>query len=211
MMENNWLTSFNWVFLFGLIPSALFSARMLVQWFLSERAKKVVSPLIYWQLSLVASFLMIIYGWLREDFAIIMGQIFSYYVYVWNLKIMSQWEKIYLLLRYLFLLAPPTIIASFAMTSGNTIYHLWTGITFGLLLFGTIGQVTFSFRFVYQWWYSRKLNQSMLPGGFWIISIVGATCNLIYGIIRADYILILNNTPGIISYSRNLYLQIRNK
>ena len=208
-MENNWLLTFDRVYLFGLIPSALFSARMLVQWFLSEKYKKVVSPVIYWQLSLIASFLMLIYGWLRADFAIILGQLFSYYIYVWNLNLLNQWKKIHVIIRTGFLFTPAIVISLFAMTNSEAMGHLWTNITFGLLLFGSTGQIIFAFRFVYQWWYSRKFNRSMLPGGFWIISIVGSICNLIYGIIRVDWILILNHGPGFLTYSRNLYLNRR--
>ena len=205
-MKNDWFIKIDWVFIFGLIPSALFSARMFVQWLLSEKSRKVVSPVIYWQLSLIASFLMFIYGWLRADFAITLSQLFSYYIYVWNLNILNQWKKIHIVLRTILLITPAIVIGMLVVTSGEAISRLWKDITFGLLLFGTIGQITFAFRFVYQWFYSRKFNQSILPGGFWIISIVGSICNLIYGIIRMDWILIINHGPGFITYSRNLYL-----
>ena len=210
MMENDWFIRFNWIFLFGLIPSALFSARMLVQWFLSEKAKRVVSPVIYWQLSLIASFLMFIYGWLRSDFAIITGQVFSYYIYIWNLNILKQWTKIHGILRAGLIVTPVIVISMFAITNVAAISSLWKDIALGLLLFGTTGQIIFAFRFVYQWWYSRQVNKSILPGGFWIISIVGSMCNLIYGILRMDWILMLNHGPGFIAYTRNLYLNIKN-
>jgi len=197
---------FDWVYLFGLIPSALFSARMLVQWFLSEKSKKVVSPVIYWQLSLIASFLMFIYGWLRADFAIILGQLFSYYIYIWNLNTFNQWKKIYFIIRAIFLLTPFVVVGMLIINKGAGISFLWTDIEFGLLLFGALGQIIFALRFVYQWHFSRKYKISILPTGFWIISIVGSICNLIYGIIRPDLILIINHGPGFLTYSRNLYL-----
>jgi lipid-A-disaccharide synthase-like uncharacterized protein len=204
-MDNLWIT------LFGLIPSALFSARMFVQWFLSEKSKKIVSPVIYWQLSLIASFLMFIYGWLRADFAITLSQLFSYYIYIWNLNILNQWKKINRIVRILLLLTPAVVISMLVITGSDGISRLWKDIAFGLLLFGTTGQIIFAFRFVYQWWYSRKFHQSILPNGFWVISIVGSVCNLIYGIIRKDPILILNHAPGLLTYSRNLYLSKKNK
>jgi len=195
-----------WITLFGLIPSALFSARMLVQWFLSEKTKKVVSPVIYWQLSLTASFLMFIYGWLRADFAIVLSQLFSYYIYIWNLNALNHWKKIHIVRRAVFITMPAVVIVMLATTGGGAISRLWTDISFGLLLFGTIGQIIFAFRFVYQWWCSRKANESILPDGFWIISIVGSICNLVYGILRMDWILMLNHGPGFLAYARNLYL-----
>ena len=199
-----------WIFLFGLIPQSLFSARMFVQWFMSERSKKVVSPVIYWQLSLIASLLMSIYGWLRADFAIILGQIFSFYIYIWNLNILNKWKHIHPVFRTLLLFTPVIVIGLFAITNGGEIRHLWTDVAFGLLLFGSIGQVIFAFRFIYQWRYSRKFNQSILPNGFWILSIVGSVCILIYGFIRVEPILLLSHGGGFITYSRNLYLNRKN-
>ena len=54
----------------GFLSQILFFARNIAQWFLSEKEGKVISPAIYWQISLAASVLMFIYGVLRNDFAI---------------------------------------------------------------------------------------------------------------------------------------------
>ena len=59
---------------------------------MSERKKKVVSPTIFWVLSLMASYMFFIYGWLRDDFAIMFGQVISYYIYMWNLKVKGVWS-----------------------------------------------------------------------------------------------------------------------
>src|SRR5574344_1309121 len=81
------------IYALGFIAQGLFSARTLVQWFLSEKAKKVVSPTIFWVLSLIASYIFFIYGWLRNDFAIMLGQVIAYYVYIWNLGAKGVWSK----------------------------------------------------------------------------------------------------------------------
>ena len=75
-----------WVYAIGFLAQAFFSARILIQWILSERAKRVVSPTAYWVCSLAGSYLLFVYGWLRDDFAIILGQMVSYYIYLWNLN-----------------------------------------------------------------------------------------------------------------------------
>ena len=194
----NWLAH-NWHFVFGFIVQLLFSTRTFVQWILSEKSKKVVSPVIYWQISLIASFLYLIYGWLRADFAIIFGQLFSYYIYIWNLNILNQWVKINKVLRYLIWFTPVVVIGVLGFTlKGN--------IPFGLLMFGSFGQAIMAFRFIYQWWYSRRHRRSILPNGFWILSIIGSITTLIYGIIRLDPVLILGQGAGFvtITYSRNL-------
>ena len=209
-MTDHWLNKFDWIFLFGLIPQTLFSARMFVQWIMSEKSKKVVSPVIYWRLSLIASFLMFIYGWLRADFAIILGQLCSYYIYIWNLNILNQWKKIHIVLRSLFIMTPAILISMFAINGIENISRLWTDISFGLLLFGTAGQIMLAVSFIYQWRYSRKFSKSILPDGFWIIRIIGSSSSFVYGIIRMDWILMLSYSAGFISYSRNLYLNRKN-
>jgi len=69
----------------GFLAQLLFSARLFVQWFLSERQKRVVTPSLFWQLSLLASFLLFVYGYWRQDFAIMLGQSLTYYIYIRNL------------------------------------------------------------------------------------------------------------------------------
>ena len=195
----------------GFVAQLFFSARMLIQWFLSERSKKVVSPAIYWQLSLIASFLYITYGWLRVDFAIILGQLFSYYIYIWNLNIQNRWKGINKAIRIFLFLTPPIVITFLSVTQLAAIERLWLDISFGLLLFGSVGQIVMAFRFVYQWLYSRRVHQSILPSGFWILGIIGSISILIYGIIRKDPVLILGQGAGFITYSRNLYINRKNK
>ena len=89
------------IFSVGLTAQVLFSIRMLVQWIASERAKRVLSPVLFWQLSLLASFVFCLYGWLRNDFAIILGQLISYYIYIWNLRIENKWQQIPMFARLL--------------------------------------------------------------------------------------------------------------
>ena len=44
------------IYVIGFLAQVFFSARILLQWILSERAKKVISPAIFWQLSLYLEF-----------------------------------------------------------------------------------------------------------------------------------------------------------
>ena len=57
------------IFVIGFLAQICFSARIILQWILSEKAKKVVSPSIFWKLSLIGAYLLFIYGWLRNDFS----------------------------------------------------------------------------------------------------------------------------------------------
>ena len=78
-------------FIIGFLAQGFFSARILVQWIMSERARKVLSPSVFCILSIAGSYLLCLYGVLRQDFAIVLGQFISYYVYLWNLKAICLW------------------------------------------------------------------------------------------------------------------------
>ncbi len=196
------------MFAIGFLAQAFFSARILFQWILSERAKQVVSPTIYWVLSIFGAYLLFIYGWLRDDFAIMFGQMISYYVYIWNLNEKGVWRKLHLLAKIILFGTP---LIAFGMVFHNlpafinTFFHnenlpLW------MILFGSMGQIIFTLRFVYQWYESSKRNESILPGGFWIISLIGSGIIIAYGIYRLDPVLILGQSVGFIAYSRNLII-----
>ncbi len=204
------------VYALGFLAQGLFSARILVQWIMSERARKVVSPTIFWVLSLIASYLFFIYGWLRDDFSIMLGQVIAYYVYIWNLGAKGVWKSIprgwRQIIITVLLLTPVVGIALMAGHAQDLITRLFdnTDIPIWLILFGSLGQVIFSFRFIYQLIYSSRKGESILPAGFWIISLTGSAIIVTYGIIRLDPVIILGQGIGFISYSRNLILWRKN-
>lgn len=196
------------VFLIGFLSQVLFFFRTLLQWVLSERARKVLSPTSYWVLSIAASYLFCIYGWLRNDFAILLGQMISYYIYIWNLGETGTWKKINPVFRVLLILTPIFAIGFVFQNSHSFVANFLSNsnIPLRLVIFGALGQVIFSMRFVYQWLYSMSKNESLLPMGFWIISLMGSGIILIYGLIRLDPILIMGQSVGFIAYSRNIVL-----
>src|SRR5690625_7886385 len=84
----------NWIiFGIGFLAQALFGLRLGIQWILSERNKKVLTPTLFWKISLFAALLFFIYGYLRNDFAIMLGQTFTYFIYVRNIQLQKQWEN----------------------------------------------------------------------------------------------------------------------
>jgi len=208
-MDSNWL-----IYALGFLAQGLFSARMLVQWAISEKNKKVTSPTAYWAISLFASLLFFIYGWLRQDFAIMLGQIISYYIYIWNLHAKGVWTSMpskatIPLLTALMLL--PLLGIAFMLFNQTAVQQLFQneGIPVWLIIFGSAGQIIFTFRFIYQFIYSRKRGESILPAGFWIISLIGSATIVAYGIIRHDWVLCVGQSVGFLTYSRNLYLATR--
>ena len=198
----------------GLLAQLFFSARILVQWVLSERRRQVVAPAAYWVFSLMGSVLLFVYGALRNDFSILLGQTLSYYIYIWNLKSQGHWVQIKpSVFRYALLLLPP-IVATMLMGQADDFLHSLfrnEDIPLWLLLLGSVGQCIFSLRFVYQWYYSYRIGKSTLPLGFWVISLVGSSIIIIYALIRLDPILILGQSFGLFAYIRNIMLSRREK
>ena len=82
------------IYALGFLAQICFSARLLIQWIISEKEKQVVSPTLFWLLSLLGSYLLFFYGWLRNDFAIILGQLISYYIYIWNLNMKNRYTSV---------------------------------------------------------------------------------------------------------------------
>ena len=197
----------------GFLAQIFFSARTILQWVKSEKAKTVVSPSSYWLLSVAGSYLFFIYGWLRDDFAILFGQFISYYIYLRNLKWKGLWQKFILPLKLLLVLTPLVATALVFLHNTEFLHRFIFNDTVppGLLIFGSAGQVIFTFRFIYQWIYSFRRKESVLPAGFWIISLVGSSTIIASGIVRADPVLIIGQSFGFVAYLRNLVIGFRAK
>ncbi|MBT8196461.1 MAG: lipid-A-disaccharide synthase N-terminal domain-containing protein, partial [Bacteroidia bacterium] len=104
------------IYAIGFIAQILFSSRLLVQWIKSEKAGKVLSPTLFWKLSLLASCTLIVYGVLRQDIVIILGQAVSYYNYIRNLRLKREWLKFSFNVRFIALVLPPLSFALLIMT-----------------------------------------------------------------------------------------------
>lgn len=200
-----------WIYALGLAAQGLFSARMLVQWLLSEKQRKVVNPTLFWVISLAASLLFFLYGWLRRDFALMLGQVIGYYAYIWNLGAKGIWGRLgrWRILLVLLLLAVPVVAIGAMAADGHSVtdalFHN-EDISRRLLIFGSAGQILFSLRFLYQAVYSARRGASLLPAGFWGISILGSAIILAYGILRRDPVVMLAQSFGLVTYIRNLIL-----
>lgn len=201
------------VFAIGFTAQLFFSARILVQWILSEKARKVLSPSIFWILSLGGSYALCLYGWLRHDFSIVLGQVISYYIYIWNLREKGVWHKLCQTVRLLLLLTPIAALVFILQDIGTVADKFFRNedIPLWLLVMGSAGQIIFTFRFIYQWYYSYRRHESVLPAGFWTISLTGSSIIIAYGIIRLDLVLIIGQSFGFVVYIRNLCLGYKQK
>ncbi|AYA36362.1 lauroyl acyltransferase [Hymenobacter oligotrophus] len=194
--------------LIGLASQLLFSSRIVVQWVQSERAKRVLVPSVFWQISLVSSFLMIIYGMLRHDPIILGAQVISYAIYIRNLQLLGEWGKLTPVFRFAAYAFPLAALGWFVAGTPHFSLQamLSSRIPGGWLLLGAVGQTVFLLRFVYQWLYSERKGESVLPLGFWLVSFVGSVMILVYAALRHDAVLILGNVFGTVVYARNIVL-----
>ncbi|MGJ8550774.1 lipid-A-disaccharide synthase N-terminal domain-containing protein [Winogradskyella wichelsiae] len=196
------------IYSIGFLAQILFSSRLIIQWITSEKQRKVITPNTFWTLSLIASFLLFIYGYLRLDFAIMLGQSLTYYIYIRNLQLQGQWQKFPKLIQYLLFIVPVFIVLFYYNNNKIDVDLLFQNdaIPTWLLALGIVAQIVFTLRFVYQWIHSERHKASSLPLGFWVLSLIGAGLILTYAIIRKDPVLFVGHLFGLVIYARNAYL-----
>lgn len=200
------------IYALGFLGQGLFGARLIFQLILSEREKRVVSPTIFWYLSLAASFLFLIYGVLRFDPVIILGQTISYFIYVRNLQLKGAWSRIPKLLQFVLYFLPFgslwALIASMEFPSDSFFDPAF--LLHPMMIVGTVGQLALNLRFVYQWYYAEKAGESVLPLGFWHISIWASVLVIVYSLFHPvngyDPVLLVSQSMGIFVYIRNLVI-----
>ena len=201
-------TSSFWIFALGFIAQLLFAARMIVQWVKSEKAGKSLSPVLFWQLSIVGSLLFLFYGILRHDFAIVLGQVLVYFIYIRNLHLKERWNPIPLIFRLFVVIAPVLTVGYLLSDTHGNLTSLLTNeeIPVPLKIWGILGQVIFTLRFFIQWIDSESNNESVLSQRFWLISLVGSLMIIIYAMFRVDPVLLIGQLFGFVIYLRNLML-----
>lgn len=199
----------NWqIYIIGFSAQLLFSARLLLQWIASEKQKKVLTPSNFWKVSLFASFLLFVYGYLRHDFAIMLGQALTYFIYVRNMQLQKEWLKLSKWLQIFIYLFPVLLIIYSYNNNTYDVHRLFFNehIPLWLVYMGSGAQIIFTFRFIYQWVYSERVKESVLPLGFWLLSLTGASLILIYAVLRKDPVLFVGHFIGSIIYVRNIIL-----
>jgi lipid-A-disaccharide synthase-like uncharacterized protein len=75
---------------FGIVAQLLFTARFIVQWIASERAGKSVMPMAFWIFSISGGMMTLIYGLVRREPIIIMGQALAVGIYLRNVMLIIK-------------------------------------------------------------------------------------------------------------------------
>jgi lipid-A-disaccharide synthase-like uncharacterized protein len=79
-----------WLVLFGMAAQTMFMMRFVVQWISSERAGRSVMPTAFWWFSLGGGLLLTIYGVLKHELVIIVGQLPALIIYTRNLHLIRR-------------------------------------------------------------------------------------------------------------------------
>ena len=76
-----------WWLLVGFGGQALFMGRFVLQWFVSERARRSVIPVSFWYLSIFGALVLLVYALHRRDPVFVAGQGLGVAIYLRNLQL----------------------------------------------------------------------------------------------------------------------------
>ena len=82
-------TELLWV-IFGLAAQLMFTARFLLQWIASERARDSVMPVAFWYFSLAGGLMLLSYAVYRKDPVFVLGQALGVFIYLRNLWLIRR-------------------------------------------------------------------------------------------------------------------------
>ena len=82
-MEKLWLA-------IGFLAQAVFSARFIIQWVVSEKAGRSTVPPVFWVLSMVGGLMLLCYAIWRQDPVFILGQSTGVLIYGRNLHMIHK-------------------------------------------------------------------------------------------------------------------------
>ena len=84
------VAKFDFWLAFGIVAQLLFTARFLIQWLVSEKLGKSVIPVAFWFLSMGGGLMLLVYGIVRKEPIIILGQGFAVFIYLRNLMLIFK-------------------------------------------------------------------------------------------------------------------------
>lgn len=191
----------------GWVGNACFFSRFLVQWALSERARRSLTPAVFWRLSLVGTICLGLYSSDQGKYVLLVGYVLNGTIYARNLWMQRRANARTLTPGSAALVA---LVAIAALVAG-ALLNLRTDpdASAAWVVCASVGQAIWSSRFVVQWWLSERAGESHFPAAFWWLSLAGNALLLAYALHLGDPIFIAGFVPGPIVQVRNLMLQRR--
>lgn len=86
MTPNHWL-------ILGFVGQALFGARFIIQWIVSERKGESTIPMAFWYCSISGAMVLLTYAIYKQDPVFIVGQSLGSVVYIRNLILIDRKRK----------------------------------------------------------------------------------------------------------------------
>ena len=84
------VSRFDFWLVFGIVAQIVFGSRFILQWIASEREGRSVMPLSFWFLSIIGGLMTLVYGFVRKEPVIIIGQGLSTGIYLRNLRLIFR-------------------------------------------------------------------------------------------------------------------------
>jgi lipid-A-disaccharide synthase-like uncharacterized protein len=84
------VAKFDFWLAFGLVAQLFFTARFLVQWISSERAGKSIVPMAFWFFSMGGGLMTLVYGIVKREPVIIVGQSLATIIYIRNIMLIVK-------------------------------------------------------------------------------------------------------------------------
>ena len=84
------VAKFDFWLAFGLAAQMAFAARFLVQWIASERAGNSVVPMAFWFCSMGGGLMTLVYGIVKREPVIILGQSLATIIYIRNIMLIVK-------------------------------------------------------------------------------------------------------------------------
>lgn len=191
----------------GWIGNVCFFSRFLVQWALSERARRSLTPKVFWYLSLVGTTCFALYTASKGEHVLVAGYALNGSIYARNLWMQHRagTPRVSPLAGALVALVAVSALAWGAFLDLDADPEA----SVPWLVCAATGQAIWSSRFVLQWWHSERAGESHFPPVFWWLSLAGNALLLAYAVHLRDAILIAGFVPGPLVQVRNLMLQRR--
>ncbi|MFL5104585.1 MAG: lipid-A-disaccharide synthase N-terminal domain-containing protein [Xanthobacteraceae bacterium] len=89
-LQEVFVAKFDFWLVFGLAAQLVFAARFLAQWISSERAGKSVIPFAFWILSVAGGLMTLLYGLVKREPVIIVGQGLATFIYLRNIMLIFR-------------------------------------------------------------------------------------------------------------------------